>query len=103
MIFTPVVSRLIEQQGWRFSFQVSAVVVLVSAVVVSILVRKSPAEMGQEALGENSGGAAKTASGDAYGLTKAEAMKTGAFWLLIATVLCCGMLSAGIMTRCLHT
>ena len=100
VIFTPVVSRLIEQQGWRFSFQVSAVVVLVSVIVVSILVRKSPAEMGQEALGKNGGdAAAKTASGDAYGLTKAEAMKTGAFWLLIATVLCCGMLSAGIMTQ----
>lgn len=43
VIFTPVVSRLIEQQGWRFSFQVSAVVVLVSVIVVSILVRKFPA------------------------------------------------------------
>lgn len=100
MIFTPVISSLIEQQGWRFAFQVSAAVVLVSVIVVSLLVRKAPAEMGQEALGKGSGAAAKQASaGDAYGLTKAEAMKTGAFWLLVATVLCCGMLSAGIMTQ----
>ena len=50
MIFTPLVSSLISNQGWRFSFRVAAVVVAVVTLVVTALVRRSPAEMGQAPL-----------------------------------------------------
>ena len=101
IVFTPLVSSLISNQGWRFSFRVTAAVVLVSTLVVTALVRRSPADMGQSPLtkegGEQDAGAARPAA--ASGLTKKEAVKTNAFWLFMVAAVCCGLLSAGIMTQ----
>lgn len=103
MVFTPVISTIISTWGWRMSFRVSALVVLVSVVVVAALVCKSPADMGQAPLmpaekGAGEGEGAAPAS-EEFGVTKAEALRTGAFWLLIVAVVLCGAVTAGVMTQ----
>lgn len=100
MIFTPLVSSLISNQGWRFSFRVAAVVVAVVTLVVTALVRRSPAEMGQAPLTSADGQqAADPKSKESTGMMKGEAVRTSAFWLFMVAAVCCGFLSAGIMTQ----
>lgn len=103
MIFTPVVSNLITNYGWRMSFRVAAVVVLVTSVVVTAIVRKTPAEMGQSPLiaeeGNGQESKEKKVPDASFGVMKKDAVKSRAFWLFMVAAVCCGMLSAGIMTQ----
>ena len=103
MIFTPVVSNIISSYGWRTSFRVVAAVVLVTAFIVTAIVRKSPADMGQSPLtkedGQTQSSAGNKSADSSYGIMKKDAVKTGAFWLFMVAAVCCGMLSAGIMTQ----
>lgn len=48
MLFSGVEANLIAQQGWRMGFRVTAIIILVTMVIVFLLVRKSPADMGLE-------------------------------------------------------
>ena len=100
MIFTPLVSSLITNQGWRFSFRVAAIVVAVVTLVVTAIVRRSPSEIGQSPLTSSDGqpqGGSKAK--ESTGMMKQEAVRTRAFWLFMVAAVCCGFLSAGIMTQ----
>ena len=101
MIFTPVISNLIANQGWRMSFRVTAAVVLVSSLLAALIVRGRPAEMGQNPLTQEGGQkeSGKSAKTGTFGIMKADAVKTKAFWIFMVSAVCCGLFSAGIMTQ----
>lgn len=105
MLFSGVEANLIAAQGWRMGFRVTAIIVLVTMVIVFLLVRKSPADMRLEPYrsaktkepNKNEPVAAAAPPWD--GLTKGEALKTGAFWFYALSLVCCGIVAAGIMTQ----
>jgi len=84
MIFPPLITKLIADQGWRASFVTLSVVPLVLLVLAWIVVRSRPADVGEQAYGAGSAkaGAAKAVSS---GLSYAEALRTPTFWILCFT------------------
>lgn len=105
MLFSGLEAKLIAEQGWRMGFRVTAIIVLVTIVIAFLLVRNRPADMGlepyrsaktKEAAKNDS---AATAAPPWAGLTKGEAVKTGAFWFYALSLICCGIVAAGIMTQ----
>ena len=86
-------------------FRVTAIIILVTMVIVFLLVRKSPADMGLEPYrsaktkepAKNEPAAA--AAPQWAGLSKTEALKTLPFWLYAISAVCCGIVAAGIMTQ----
>lgn len=103
MLFSGFVAKIIANQGWRAGFRLTALITAVTIVVVCFLIRKSPAEMDLEPYrsGKNNQQKQKTAAaGPGWeGLSKAEAIKTGAFWLYAACLIFCGIVAAGIFTQ----
>lgn len=98
VLFSKPLATLLATQGWRAGFRLNAIICLVTAVVVLLLIRKSPSEMGQQPYTDGKTKAAGGAAGWA-GLAKSEAVKTGAFWLYILCAVCCGIVAAGIFTQ----
>ena len=78
VLFSKPLATLLATQGWRAGFRLNAIICLVTAVVVLLLIRKSPSEMGQQPYTDGKTKAAGGAAGWA-GLAKSEAVKTGAF------------------------
>ncbi len=105
LAFSGVIAGVIEHSGWRVSFRIAAVVTVITAVIVFLLVRKTPEEIGLkpyrvklEKRPEVSGQEASALSVWA-GATKREAIKSSVFPTCAAVFFCCGLLSAGIMTQ----
>jgi len=88
-ITQPVVGNLIASQGWRTSYMIVGITIIVIVVpIVLLLIRKSPLEKktlpyGAEVLGGTSGTASSTPA-DEKGVTLAAAKKSSAFYALIA-------------------
>lgn len=103
MLFSKLAAGIIANQGWRMGFRVTAIITAVAAVVVLLLVRKTPQEMGLEpyrdAKNKNDAPKAEAAAPTWAGLSKGEAVKTAAFWLYALCLLCCGIVAAGIFTQ----
>ena len=104
MIFSGLAAGIIADMGWRAGFRVTALVVAVTAVVVLLLVRKTPEEMGLEPYRKENAAAAQKAQAAAQapswaGLSKGEAVKTTSFWLYALCLICCGIAAAGIATQ----
>lgn len=106
-LFTKPLAALIETSGWRPSFRLTALVVAITAVVVFLLVRKAPADMGlkpyrrpEKEAGPQAGTPQSPPTSSAWeGVTKKEAVRSSAFWIFVIAIVCCGILSAGIMTQ----
>ena len=104
MIFSGLAAGIIADMGWRAGFRVTALIVAVTAVVVLLLVRKTPEEMGLEPYRKENAAAAQKAQAAAQapswaGLSKGEAVKTTSFWLYALCLICCGIAAAGIATQ----
>lgn len=105
MVFSSLAADIIANSGWRMGFRLTAIITAIVAVLVFLLVRKSPAEMGLEPYAKSSAGAqsyGESSAGPADdwpGLSKAEALRTGSFWLYAACLVCCGIVAAGVFTQ----
>ena len=104
MLFSGIAAGIIADMGWRAGFRVTSLIVAVTAVVVLLLVRKTPEEMGLEPYRKE--GAADVQKQQAAsqapswaGLSKGEAVKTASFWLYALCLICCGIAAAGIATQ----
>jgi MFS family permease len=81
----------IDEFGWRGAYLVIAGVVLVVGFgTVALVVRESPQSMGLTVDGLPAAEAAAAASRAHYGMTRAEAMRTSTFWLMLAAFLLIG-------------
>jgi len=102
LIFLPAAAWLIEHLGWRFA--VLPVCVAASAVVVLVvlLMKDSPAELGLRPYGEAEGAAAPAAAPLPLGFTGpfqvlAEASRNRTFWILAGTFFICGLSTNGLV------
>lgn len=82
----PIGNALITEFGWRNTRIIFGVVTLLIAVPLTLLVRKSPEEMGLKPYGfeeENSSADKDVSVAEDSGLTIGKAVKTPAFYLII--------------------
>lgn len=102
VLFSGLASGIIEDMGWRAGFRVTAAIVFGTALLVLLLVRKAPEDMGLEPYRKAGAAesAAKSAAASGWaGLSRGEAVKTGAFWLYALCLVCCGIVAAGVATQ----
>lgn len=102
VLFSDLASDIIAGMGWRAGFRVTAAIVLATALIVLLVVRKSPEEMGLSPYRKGSGEAGGTAGPSSpapAGLTRGEAVRTGTFPLYVLCLICCGIVAAGVATQ----
>ena len=106
MLFSGWMAGIIANQGWRAGWQVTALIVAVTVIVVFIFIRKTPQEMGlkpykteKTAAQAEVEAAAAAPTGGWAGLSKGEAFKTTAFWFYALCLVCCGIVAAGVFTQ----
>lgn len=89
-VFPPVLTHLIQSQGWRSTFWLLAALPVMLAVVVAVVVRNSPANVGGTAWGDQDN-VLETPETDLLhaGMDYRDALRTPMFWLISA----CGLLS----------
>ena len=85
---TPVFTWLIEAWGWRFAWQALSVATLLFGLPFALLMRRAPEDYGLHPDGHSAedvaAGRAKRAEADyARSLTRRQALRSGAFYLLI--------------------
>lgn len=96
MVMVPVATFIVSRWGWRTSFLVMGLIIIVIAVPMNLLfIHTKPSELGLrpdgEIAGDDHGGAAA-----ASGLTLAEGLRTRTFWLIAATMAIYGYVAFGI-------
>ncbi len=101
-IFSPVLTFLLENYGWRATYRIMALIILAIALPAALfLLRKKPEDMGLLPLGagEASGEAgAKPAEGEIKPRLSFSQSKTRLFfWLLLAGMLTNGLINAGAL------
>jgi len=79
-IFSPVNRYLLQEFGWRQSFQILAILPLIILIYVIFVVRSSPSDINITALGED--GKNEKSELLTQGMSYAEAAKTHLFWLI---------------------
>ena len=107
VVFTKLISGMIANNGWRYSVFISGILTVVTSAVAFLMIRKAPDEMGLEPYRAHQEASRDTGIGSGQaqvapqwpGLTKAEAMKTGAFWLMAVFAVCGGLLASGIISQ----
>ncbi|HWP80189.1 MAG TPA: MFS transporter [Candidatus Acidoferrum sp.] len=87
-IMTPIVTAVVADHGWRTGFRLLAICAATLLAIAIALIRLKPEDVGQTALGAD-----RIASGDgtpppAVGLTKGEAIRTPAFYLMVVGFMC---------------
>ncbi|MBQ3076539.1 MAG: MFS transporter [Clostridia bacterium] len=100
-LMTPVLTRVVADYGWRTGYRVLAAVGAVPILLaVFVLLKEDPAEMGQTPLGASPAAADASATAapvllpETVGLTRAEALRTPCFALMVLSfiiILFCGM------------
>ncbi len=105
MILNPFLGQWLTLYGWRMSYRILGVIMLVVALpCVLFFVKMNPAQMGLKPLGHESM-QAQTAGApvEADGMMLSEARKTLRFWLLCVCCMCINMgLSSMVMSLSPH-
>ena len=81
-VMTPIVTATIEGTGWRAGFvQLAVVYLIITVPIILFIIRETPEEMGQKALGADSFPKAPAGEGRALsGMTRTQAFKSKTFW-----------------------
>jgi sugar phosphate permease len=95
LIFFPVLTSISVSNGWREAVLFMAILLATIAIPAGLLLRESPAEVGQRPLGEDDGSPALAQRSDP-GIMR-RAIRTPAFWLLAGTFFVCGATSNGVV------
>lgn len=106
MLFSPVLSTCIADFGWRMSYVYISIVAVITAVLVFLLVRNKPEDVGQVPLmkptsdeSEKSENASAAEASVAKGMTRSEALKTPSMWFLALCIFCGGIMAAAVTTQ----
>jgi sugar phosphate permease len=97
LIFLPVLARLVERQGWRTAALTVAGAAALLFVIVLVVMRDRPADLGLSRYGQrDDDGAAGTVA-----LTPVSALvhaaRSRAFWILAGTFFVCGASTNGLI------
>ena len=81
-VMTPIVTATIEGTGWRAGFvQLAVVYLIITVPIILFIIRETPEEMGQKALGADSFPKTPAGEGRALsGMTRTQAFKSKTFW-----------------------
>lgn len=78
LVMSPLANRLIESYGWRNSYLITGIAVLVLVVSSAQLLRRDPARKGLQPYGADEVGAVSLSEG---GFSLLEAVRTRQFWM----------------------
>jgi MFS transporter, OFA family, oxalate/formate antiporter len=96
LIGVPLMSLVIQTEGWRLAYAIIGGGVLIVAVAVWFIVRSVPIS-DEAASGESGGAKAQAFTSSDYSLR--EALNSWKFWLLLAGVTCAGFSYPSFMTQ----
>lgn len=100
-VFSPLLTFFLENYGWRSTYRIMSLVILVLALPAALfLIRKKPEDMGLRPLGADdapAGGQSKAETGTRLGISFEEARLRPFFWLLLAGMLANGLINAGAL------
>ena len=86
LIFAPLAAWLILTYGWRSSYIILGVIILVGIIISGLFLRRDPTEMGQSPDGASElvvpGVKRQRPSLQAAGLSLREAVRTSQFWMI---------------------
>jgi len=87
-IAVPLVVKVIDSAGWQTTLQYGALIVLLIGLPVALLYRDRPQDYNllPDGAKNDSGGSKKTKAADEFGTSVKDALKSRAFWHLVATV-----------------
>ena len=103
LLFLPLLASLTDRFGWRIGLSFICVLLAISAVVVFMVLRDRPSDLGLRPYGDNGTQAEplpapSTAPVMAAALgTLRDASKSGVFWVLFATFFVCGASTNGLV------
>jgi len=100
-IFSPLLTFLLENYGWRSAYRIMSLVILGLALPAALfLIRKKPEDMGLRPLGADdgpAGGQNKAETGTSMQISFEQARLRPFFWLLLAGMLTNGLINAGAL------
>ena len=82
-IATPIVTAVVAGSGWRAGYRLLGISAAVLLALALLLIRFKPEDMGQTALGADRLVSADGTQPCAVGLTRKEALRTPAFYLMV--------------------
>ncbi|MFC4771766.1 MFS transporter [Enterococcus hermanniensis] len=96
-VFSPILSYLLTTFGWRASYRIMAILLLIITIPISLfVVKKSPAEMGLQAYGASKKTKQTTIQEEATSvLTINQLIKQPVFLMLVFGIFCNGLLNSG--------
>jgi sugar phosphate permease len=100
LVFLPIAAWLIEHYGWRIAVLPVSIFALLVAVLVLLLMRNRPAELGLPSYGETAVAPLPAPVKMSFATpfrVLAEASKSGTFWVLAATFFICGLSTNGLV------
>lgn len=95
LIFIPALVAWATGLGWREASWIMAGIALVAIVPIFVLMKDSPAEIGEQPLGAAPGSAPARITADAG--VMGQAVRSSTFWLLAGTFFICGATSNGLI------
>lgn len=98
MSLAPVgLAAVIAATGWRNAWMLAGAVVLgVLVPLAAVLMRDRPATLGQRPDGDHRGRDAPDRTGQLWGLSRRQAVRTGMFWTVTAAVAANAMVGTGL-------
>jgi predicted MFS family arabinose efflux permease len=99
LVFLPLLATLTERVGWRPALAFICTLLGVAALLVSVLMRDRPSDLGLVAFGEKRDEAASPGSSAATSPLGAlrDAARTREFWVLFGTFFICGASTNGLI------
>lgn len=89
------IERVIDASGWRTAWVVEALVIWLVIVPLALLfIRNRPSDIGQHMDGDPE---PPTGAGEAWGVSRREALRSPFFWLVTATVATTGALTTAVV------
>lgn len=95
-ILSPVLSSLIANYGWRTTYVIAGIlIILITLPLILLFAKKTPDEKAWTVAGEGEMEQAGDES-EQTGLTLAQAKKTSRFWLFVFGVTCFALVAGGV-------
>jgi MFS family permease len=95
LAFIPILSGIGTTDGWRTAVVFLAIIVAIAAIPAGLLLRESPASVGERPLGQRVGAPAIAQRSDPGIMHRA--IRRPEFWLLAGTFFVCGATSNGVV------
>ncbi len=100
-IFSPILTFLLETYGWRNTYRIMAVIILVIALPTAMFIlKKKPEDMGLSALGADetaAGGKSAAAKPNILKISVSESKGKLFFWLVLIGMLANGIINSGAL------